>query len=217
MYRVALFDIDGTLCDPGDTITSAARYALSRLGIEENDEAALRTFVGPPLEHTFRDRYGLDPDGVARATALYRERFAARGLAGYRAYPGVEAVLEHLAAAGVRLGVVTAKFQPFAERALEITGLRPYFATVTGRAPDEVVAKAVTLRTALSGVAQPRATVVMIGDREHDVEAARENGVDSIGVLYGYGTRAELTAAGATHLAAEPSDVEPIVLAGPVT
>jgi phosphoglycolate phosphatase len=214
MYAVALFDIDGTLCDPGNGITSAMQYALGRLGIEEPDQAALRRFVGPPLEHSFRDHYGLDPGQVGEAVAHYRRHYGDRGMSEYRPYSGVDALLGRLASRGVRLGVVTAKVQGFAEEALRRTGLLPYFDTVAGRAPDEVVTKGVTLAQALDAVGVHAATVVMIGDREHDVHAARANGIDSIGVLYGFGTAEELAAAGATYLAGSPGDIERVVVSG---
>jgi len=212
MYAVALFDIDGTLADPGDGITSAVRYALAQLGIDEPDEAALRRFVGPPLEHTFRDAYGLSPGQIEEAVVHYRRRYADRGLAVYRPYPGIQPLLTRLTGHGVRLGVVTAKLQAFAEEALRIAGLASHFGTVSGRSPGEVVTKGVTLREALAARDEPRGAVVMIGDREHDVRAARANGIDSIGVLYGYGTRDELAAAGATHLARDAAAVGRVIL-----
>lgn len=212
MYSVALFDIDGTLCDPGDGITAAVRHALARLGIVEDDPAALRRFVGPPLEHAFCEYYGLDPAQTEDAVGHYREHYRAHGLGQYRPYPGVAELLERLSGAGVRLGVVTAKIQEFAEQALRETGLLGFFEDVRGRSPDQVVTKTVTLGTALDHLRAPRAEVVMVGDREHDVHAATDHGVDSIGVLYGYGTRAELTAAAATHLAPSPAAVGDLVL-----
>ncbi|MCL3861116.1 HAD hydrolase-like protein [Actinotalea sp. K2] len=211
-YDVALFDIDGTLCDPGTGITSAAQHALARLGIDEQDPAALRRFVGPPLEHSFRDYYALDAEQVTAAVRHYRESYQRQGLDQYRAYDGVASLLRRLRDAGVAVSVVTAKIQPFAEQALLSTGLRGLVDLVSGRAPDEVVTKDVTLAAALARLAVPRDRVVMIGDREHDVHAAQANDIDCIGVLYGYGTRDELLAAGATHTARTPDDVEHLVL-----
>ncbi len=214
MYDVALFDIDGTLCDPGTGITDAVRHALARMGVDETDDAALRRFVGPPLEHSFRDYYGFDPAQVAAAAAHYREHYVAEGMGRYRAYPEVVEMLAALADAGVRLGVVTAKSQALAEQALAATGLLPAFESVHGRSPDEVVTKDVTLGAALDRFGVPAARVVMVGDREHDVLAARHHGVAAVGVLHGYGTRAELTAAGAAHVVGSPAAVVPVVLAG---
>lgn len=214
MYLVALFDIDGTLCDPGTGITDAVRHALRLMGVEERDDAALRRFVGPPLEHSFRDYYGFDAAQVAEASAHYRAHYAAEGMGHYRAYPGIADLLATLAARGVRLGVVTAKGQALAERALASTGLLPFFESVHGRGPDQVVTKDVTLGEALDRFGASAATVVMVGDREHDVLAARHHGVDVVGVLHGYGTRAELTEAGATHVVADAAGVAVAVLGG---
>ncbi len=211
-YSVALFDLDGTLCDPGTGIADAVRHGLALIGIREDDDAALRTFIGPPLEHSLRDRYGLPPAQVALVVDAYREHYVAQGIAKYRAYPGIPELLSRLAARGIRLGVVTAKAQAIAEQALRETGLIEWFEHVAGRDPDVVVEKTVTLRDALATLACPPSQVVMIGDREHDVLAARANGVDSVGVLYGYGSRDELVRAGATHLAETPASVEPLVL-----
>ncbi|WAC50601.1 HAD hydrolase-like protein [Frigoribacterium sp. SL97] len=215
-YDVALFDIDGTLCDPGSGITDAAAHALAQMGFVENDPLALRRFVGPPLEHSFRDLYGFDAAAVTEAVGHYREHYADAGISQYRPYPGVGELLERLLAAGVELGVVTAKIQEFAEGALQTAGLRSSFTTVHGRAPDDVVAKVVTLRRAMQSRRAAPEQVVMIGDREHDVEAALENGVDVIGVLYGFGTADELHRAGARMTAAAPRRVGDLVLGGSV-
>jgi len=211
-YDVALFDIDGTLCDPGTGITSAAAHALSQMGVTEVDPLALRRFVGPPLEHTFRDDYGFDESHVREAVHHYREHYASAGLSQYRAYADVEYLLHRLRDSGIRLIVVTAKIQPFAEAALLRTSLASHFESVHGRGQDDVVSKSVTLgRALLAGGVMP-GMAVMIGDREHDVEAARDNGLESIGVLYGFGTSEELVGAGATFTAAAPKDVGDLIL-----
>ncbi|NHT16555.1 HAD hydrolase-like protein [Cellulomonas sp. IC4_254] len=214
MFLVALFDIDGTLCDPGTGITDAVRHALRAMGVEERDDAALRRFVGPPLEHSFRDFYGFDPSQVEEASAHYRAHYAAEGLARYRAYPGVSDLLTTLGDRGVRLGVVTAKGQAVAEQALAGTGLLRFFESVHGRAPGPVVTKDVTMGEALARFAVPASDVVMVGDRQHDVLAARHHGVDAVGLLHGYGTRAELEAAGARWVVADAAGVAAVLGAG---
>lgn len=211
-YPVALFDLDGTLCDPGSGITDAVQHALGTVGVTETDARVLRRYVGPPLEHAFRDVHGLAPAAVDVAVGHYRAHYRAHGLGRYRAYEGVAAVLEQLAGAGVHLGVVTAKLTDLAEDALTRTGLRPWFSRVDGRGPDEVVTKDVTLGHALARLDRPASDVVMVGDREHDVDAARAHGVASLGVLYGFGTEDELTRAGATALARTVEDVARLLL-----
>lgn len=214
-YPVALFDLDGTLCDPGTGIADAVRHGLAQVGIREDDDDALRGFIGPPLEHSIRDRYGLPPEQVALVVDAYREHYVAEGIHEYRPYPGITELLSRLNAQGIRLGVVTAKAQAIAEQALAETGLIEHFEHVAGRDPDVVVEKTVTLRDALAAMGYAPHDTVMIGDREHDVRAARDNDVDSIGVLYGYGSRDELVQAGATHLAESPESVEALVIERP--
>lgn len=211
-YDVALFDIDGTLCDPGTGITDAVAHALSRMGITEDNDAALRRFVGPPLEHSFRDYYGLDASAVNEAVEHYREHYRLEGLSRYRPYPGVVDLLERLSNHNVQLGVVTAKIQQFAEEALHTSGLDSFFDLIYGRSPQEVVTKTVTLAKALESTCAPTDAVVMIGDREHDIHAANDNGIESIAVLHGYGTPEELHNAGATYFAAGPYEIADIVL-----
>jgi phosphoglycolate phosphatase len=211
-YETVFFDIDGTLCDPGTGITDAVRYALGRMGIDEQDAASLRRFVGPPLEHSFRDYYGLGSTAVEEAVGHYREHYTSEGIARYRAYPGAEDVLTLLAEEGVRTAVVTAKVQWFAEEALRVTGLDALVPAVFGRALEDVVTKTVTLTGALRVTGAAAGSSVMVGDREHDVRAANDTGLDSIGVLHGYGTPEELHHAGATHVVGSLEEVAPLVL-----
>lgn len=199
-YETVFFDIDGTLCDPGTGITAAVGHALAQMGIEEPDPASLRRFVGPPLEHSFRDYYGLGPAAVEEAVGHYREHYRDEGIAQYRPYPGAAELLTLLSGQGVRTAVVTAKIQEFAERALRTTGLDEHVGAVFGRSPKEVVTKTVTLAQAIRSTGATAQSAVMVGDREHDIHAARDNSIDSIAVLHGFATREELDAAGPTHV-----------------
>lgn len=95
-YDIILFDIDGTLCDPGISIIESARFALAELGIDEADETALRRFVGPPLEHAFRDYYGFDETKVNQAVSIFRDKLQKDGIKLYKAYDGIPELLEIL-------------------------------------------------------------------------------------------------------------------------
>ncbi len=211
-YQTVFFDIDGTLCDPGSGITDAVRHALRQMGLQEQDAAALRRFVGPPLEHSFRDYCGLRPAEVEQAVAHYREHYRDEGIAQYRAYPGADDLLTLLADLGVRVAVVTAKIQSFAEEALRVAGLDRHLSDVFGRAPQDVVTKTATLAGALRSTGAPRTSAVMVGDREHDVLAALDNRIDSIAVLHGFGTHDELRTAGPTHIVDSLAQIGPLVL-----
>ena len=214
-YTHIFFDLDGTLTDSAPGITNSVRYALARFGIQVSDPASLYAFIGPPLQDSFRDLYGFDEAQAREATRLYREYFEPHGLYENAVYPGVPALLERLRGAGLRLFVATSKPERFAKRILAHFGLTEAFEIIAGAdLAGRRSRKAEVLRDALdrSGVGDP-AKALMVGDREHDVLGAREVGVDCLGVLYGYGSRAELLTAGAIALAETVPQVGDRILA----
>lgn len=197
--KYILFDLDGTLTDPMVGITKSVQYALRAYGIEEPDLRALCPFIGPPLKDSFMNYYGFSETQAQEAIGKYREYFGVTGIFENQVYDGMEEMLRRLKADGRHLLVATSKPEEFAERILEHFHLRQYFDHVCGASMDEKRVKkgeviAYALETA--GLEDP-AEAVMVGDREHDVIGARENHMDCVGVLFGYGSREELEAAGA--------------------
>lgn len=202
-YSTILFDVDGTLCDPGKSMIECARYALSKFDIHETDEANLHRLIGPPLEHAFRDSYGFDEGQANQAAVYFRDMMQREGIQLYEVYPGIPELLSELKQMGKKLGVVTSKIDHIAKETLEKTGLIDYFEFVSAQQPNVVVKKEEILTKALSELqVSDVSTVVMVGDRRHDIEAAKAVGVDSIGVLWGYGHRNELEIEGPTRIVA---------------
>lgn len=215
-YDVVLFDLDGTLTDSGPGIMNAAAYAMEHYGLRY-DPAVLRRFVGPPLLESFRDFCGFDNRAKCEeAVWVFREYYEVKGIFENSVYPGVPEMLETLLAAGKRLAVATSKLDSAARRVLEHFDLAKYFELASGSLADnsrtkksEVVAWALeTLGVTDTG----KNRALMVGDREHDVLGARENGLDCLGVLYGYGDAAELERAGAIALAATPREAAETIL-----
>lgn len=209
MYKTILFDLDGTLTDPGIGITNSVMYALSRYGITVAKRSELYRFIGPPLYDSFRGFYGFSHEDAEAAVALYREYFSDKGLYENEVYEGVPIMLSRLKKSDKKLVVATSKPEPYALKILDHFGLSSYFDHICGATFDasrnrksDVIAYA--LNTA--GVTDT-VSVIMVGDREHDINGARDNGIASVGVLYGYGSRDELVAAGADHIAATPYDI----------
>ncbi len=211
-YRNILFDLDGTLTDPAEGITNALMHAQRRLGREVSPREKLFVFIGPPLIEMFMSEWGLDRAGAEQALVYYREHFSVKGLFENVPYEGIEACLADLKAAGLRLFVATSKPEPLSLRILEHFGLLPYFEAVAGSTMDEKrTKKGEVIAYALNTFQLDPAETVMVGDREHDVIGARENGLKCIGVLYGYGSREELTAAGAAALAADLGELSALL------
>lgn len=208
MFNYILFDLDGTLTDPKLGITSSVQYALRALGIEEPSLDKLEPFIGPPLADSFREFYGLDEGQIETAIAKYRERFNDRGIYENEIYPGIAEMLAALKASGKKLSIASSKPTRFVERILDYFDIRTYFDVIIGSNMDgtrsnkeEVVEEA--LRQMLPSEMTPaekKAAVAMVGDRRFDIEGAREHGITSVGVSFGYAPEGELEQAGADYI-----------------
>ena len=202
-WNTILFDLDGTLTDPAEGITKAVEAALNHYGITVADRAALHKFIGPPLDESFPEFYGFDAARTAEATEVFRAYFDRQGWRENIPYPGVEDMLRDLRAAGKRLLVATSKPEVFALRIMEHFGLARYFDHICGAPMDnqEGAKKAAVIRDALrrAGV-EDLSTAVMGGDRRHDIDGARQAGLEAVGVLWGYGDLQELEASHPVHI-----------------
>jgi len=201
------FDLDGTLTDPKPGITRSIQYALQRLDyptIPTEDE--LTWCIGPPLRTSFVRLLG--DHAADRAVALYRERFSDIGLFENAVYDGIAEVLTTLGQSGRRLFVATSKPHVFATRIVEHFGLRRHFEHVFGSELDGThVDKSDLLAYALKTTSVDSSKTLMIGDRSHDMVGAKNNGMQGIGVLYGYGSKEELLGAGARQVCASPQAI----------
>ena len=180
-----LFDLDGTLTDPKEGITKSVRHALKAYNIEVEDLDTLCCFIGPPLKDSFIEYYGFSEEDAVNAIGVYREYFSDRGIFENEVYEGIEEMLKALTSSGKKLFMGGADLG------------------------ETRVKKADVIRYVLAenGITDLE-KVIMIGDRKHDILGAREVGVDSVGVLYGYGDREELTGAQADFLAETVFDLQ---------
>lgn len=209
MYNTVLFDLDGTLTDPGEGITNSVAYALKKYGIEVKDKAALYKFIGPPLVDSFMEYYGFSKEKAMQAVAYYREYFSTKGLYENKLYSGTVDILENLKKAGKKIVLATSKPEKFAREILKYFDLTDYFDFVAGASMDEKrSSKDAVIAYALEKCPYiEKSTAVMVGDREHDVLGAKVFGIGCIGVLYGYGGKEELKVAGAKYIAESPQEV----------
>ena len=216
MYKTYLFDLDGTITDPGVGITDSVMYALSQYGITVEERSQLYRFIGPPLFDSFRDFYGFDEAKAEEAVAYYREYYRDKGIYGCYVYDGIEMLLQTLRAKGCHILLATSKPEPFAKQILEHFNLSQYFDVIAGSDFENVRnTKGKVIAYALSTFAhnkgrteqEIKASAVMVGDRFHDVKGAKENGLPTIGVTFGYGSEKELVEAGAAYIAATPQDI----------
>lgn len=197
MYRALLFDLDGTLTESGIGITRSVQYALEKIGKPEPDPDKLLCFIGPPLKEQFMQYAHLDEETALRAVDYFRERYSVTGIYENRPYPGIEKVLARLHKNYV-LVVASSKAEAYVKQILDHFQLTPYFDEIVGAEMDgrrtqkkDVIAEALR-RLQLE---KHRDEVLMVGDKEHDVLGAMEEGIRCLAVGYGYGTREELEAA----------------------
>lgn len=212
-YTYLLMDLDGTVTDPMEGITRGVQYALASLGVDVQDRRLLCPFIGPPLKASFQEFYHLNEEDTTRAIAKYREYFSTQGIFENEMYEGMEAFLQMQQAAGKQLVLATSKPEPFALRILDYFQLTPYFTFVGGSSLDNGrTEKEEVIRYILDSLAiSDLSSAIMIGDRKFDIEGAHANGLQAIGVLYGYGSREELERAGADYLAADLAELSRLV------
>ena len=211
-----LFDLDGTLTDPMVGITICVQYALAAYGIDEPDIRNLTKFIGPPLIVSFKEFYGVDDATAQGMLVKYRERFSTIGLYENEIYPGISDLLEKLYHQGCTIGMATSKPILYAEKILEHFNIKQYFHILAGASMDESRnTKDAVLEYALSlsGTGdRPPVRPIMIGDRKFDILAGKKFNTDTVGVLYGYGSREELEAAAPTYLAKDVEELSELLL-----
>lgn len=191
-YKAIFFDLDGTLTNPELGITNCIQYAAEYYGVKTKREDLVK-YIGPPLRDTFVEL--VDEEHADEAVAKYRERFAPIGLFENEVYDGVPQALEELKNRGYVLCTASSKPQNFVDTILEHFDLKKYFDFVGGATMDGRISKKEdVIKSVLRDTGFRPEEVLMIGDRMFDLTGAAEFGMDAVGVLYGFGSREELSA-----------------------
>ena len=235
MYKYAFFDLDGTLTQSEFGIINSIVYALVKMGYEKPDRESVMRFIGPPLVLAFKDFYKMSDEDAKKAASIYREYYNAGEMYNAPLYDGIEDTLKRLAESGVELYVVTSKPKVFSEKIVDHFGILKYFRKVVGPELSDVnYSKQELIRAAMDysvrgifdnqtaddsedrinqeNVVVDPAEYIMVGDRKFDIEGAVLNGIDSIGALFGYGTKEELEKAGATYFAENAGQIADTIL-----
>lgn len=216
MYQYLLFDLDGTLTDPSEGITKSVQHALAALGIDEPDRTKLLPFIGPPLIPSFMEFYGMSEEKAREGVVFYREYFSREGLYQNKVLEGIPHMLQKLQEAGKFLAIASSKPEEFVRKILDKFDLTRYFDEIVGASMDEKrTIKADVITEALRRIGlkeEDKDRVLMIGDRKHDVEGAKQCGIHSLGVYIGFAQEGELEEAKADHICASVEEMEAFLL-----
>ncbi len=213
-FKAVIFDFDGTVCETAPGIVKSARYALEAFGYSvPEDDKELEFFIGPPLLVTFQERFGADAQTAMELVKKYRERYTNQGVYESNLYKGIDNLLAALKKDGLKIGIASSKPQKYVETLLERFNVMKYFDCVCGVSfTADCESKASIISRCMASLAAQPEEVFMVGDKRYDIEGAKANGMLSVGVLWGYGTKFEFIEAGADFIADKPGDVESIAL-----
>lgn len=212
-YKNILFDLDGTITDSSPGIVNSYLYSLNKVGLAENDIEHLKSFIGSPLRAYYTQRHDLTTEESDIAVKFFREHYAEIGIFENNVYPGLDKLLGELQESGKRMIIATSKPLEFAIRVLDHFELKEYFVSIHGSdmsADNKAKDKLITDAIIMNGLSKNEC--VMTGDRYHDIRGAKVNGINSIAVTYGYGSREELEKEEPTYFASGYDDLKKILL-----
>ena len=214
IYDVVAFDLDGTLSDPYNGLIASFAYALRKMGIDFATRSELKRFIGPPLYDEWRNVYSFSHEEATLALHYFHEYFAVYGWWDNVLYAGIPQLLKVLKKRGKKIILATSKPERFAIKVLELFGIKEFFDFI-GAAESEKVRdkKHEVLQYALDSInVAPHANCVLVGDRVYDAEGAKICNIDSIGVLYGYGSEEEINSSGFNYVVKSVEELEKLLL-----
>lgn len=212
-YKGIIFDFDGTICDTGEGILKSAKYALDAFGYDCPDYKELTYFIGPPLLVTFQEKFGADPMRADELVKKYRERYTNTGIFESELYDGIKELLISLRKDNIKIGIASSKPKYYIEMLLDHFGIKSYFDAICGVSfTADCESKANIISRCAKELELAGNELLMVGDKKYDIDGAKANIIDSVGVMWGYGTKFEFIEAGAKFIADKIPDIESIAL-----
>lgn len=212
-YSAVIFDFDGTICDTGEGILKSAKYALEAFGYNAPDYEELTCFIGPPLLITFQEKFGADAARADELVKKFRERYTNKGVFESKLYDGIKELLIALKKDNIKIGIASSKPQEYIETLLDHFGIKSYFDVICGVTfTADCESKASIIARCQKELNIAGNECIMVGDKKYDIEGAKTNLIDSVGVLWGYGTKFEHIEAGAKFIIDKIEDIESVAL-----
>lgn len=211
-YRNILFDLDGTISDSSPGIINAYQYSLNKMGFPQDDPSVIKSYIGSPLRSYYTEQKKLDAPDSETAVKFFREYYTDKGIFENTLYENMDELIGELNNNGNSLFIATSKPLEFALRILNHFKIKEYFTSIHGSdmsADNKPKEKLISDAIIMNGLV--KADSVMIGDRYHDIRGAKANGIDSIAVTYGFGSRAEIETEKPDHVAANSDEIRKII------
>ncbi len=217
MYSFVIFDFDGTVTDTSEGIVKSFAYSFKEMGREVPDLSDRNKFIGPPLDYSYVKYYGVSEDEAQLYLAKYRERYSVKGIYECELYDGMKEILALFKEKGIKLGVASSKPERFVNEVAEFLGVREFFDVTVGIGIGEKVhpTKKELILTAMEKLgAENKDDCLMVGDRFYDIDGAKQAGVKSVGVLWGFGDKDEFVDHGADFIIEKPENLAEILIHG---
>lgn len=202
-YDYVIFDFDGTVTDTGEGILKSLQYSFEQMGDSVPDLSDLKKFIGPPIHYSFVTFYGVKEENVGKYIEKYRERYRKIGIYECCLYDGMLDTLKTLRENGIKIGIASSKPVSLIYDVMNYLKITELFDAVVGTQFDDSNhsgKKDLVLQSMEKLGAADKDRVLMVGDRYFDIDGANGAGVDSCGVLFGYGNEQEFKEHGATYI-----------------
>ena len=213
MIEHIFFDLDGTVVNSQEGVINSVVYSLKKLGKQVLSKEILKKFIGPPLVDSYMNYCGLDRETALKAIEVYRENYREKGLFEYSLYDGVVELIGLFKAEGKKVYIATSKPEIFALKILSDAGIDAMFDGIFGATLDSSrVKKADVLSYAISSICiEDISKTILIGDTVFDVFGAKEKGIKSLAVTYGYETKEALVSSNPDYIVDSPLEILKVI------
>lgn len=189
-YELVIFDLDGTLLDTTEGIVEAVKYTIKKHNLEMLSEEKLLTFIGPPIQESFKANYGVSKDEAQILANDFRDFYKDKTLLLAKPYEGLYETLDVLKDKSIKIAVATYKREDYAVKLLLHNRFGEYSDMLYGADNLNILKKSDIIKKCIdTSKVDSLNKVLMVGDSAHDEKGAKEIGIDFVGVTYGFGYR----------------------------
>lgn len=214
-YELVIFDVDGTLLDTSEGVLSSVKYTIERFGFDMPDDKQLRTFIGPPIQRSFADTFGLSGDIIQEMTAVFRDRYKGDDLIKALPYEGIYECFDSLESNGIKTAIATYKRDDYAQRIMKHFHFDDHTKIIHGADDKNKLSKSDIIEICINESGIPKEKVLMVGDTDNDATGAEGIGVDFLAVTFGFGFKpGEEITYPHVHVSDTAADIASFVLKG---